>query len=146
MSGFLLGAFLAGCGPSPGDIAANLSSNNPVTREDTAKIARNFGSPEVEAALLEVAHDDDAGPEDQAPLVIGDLGNFEHIAPMTFVLFALCEGFGAVAASRAEERRAARASIVAQRGAGVAAQGLGLRLAPSSPSLQTTPFSSFMNL
>jgi HEAT repeat protein len=57
MSGLLLGALLTGCGPSPGDIAANLSSNNPVTREDTAKIARNFGSPEVEAALLEALTD-----------------------------------------------------------------------------------------
>ena len=57
MSGFFLGALLTGCGPSSEDIAANLSSNNPVTREDTAKIARNFGSPEVEAALLEALSD-----------------------------------------------------------------------------------------
>ena len=57
MPGVLFGALLAGCGPSYEDIAANLSSNNPVTREDTAKIARNFGSPEVEAALQEALRD-----------------------------------------------------------------------------------------
>lgn len=53
----LIGALTA-CGPSPDDIAANLSSNNPVTREDTAKIARNFGSPEVEAALIAALKDE----------------------------------------------------------------------------------------
>ncbi|MFT5683483.1 MAG: HEAT repeat protein [Myxococcota bacterium] len=50
-------ALLIACGPAPEDIAGNLSSANPVTREDTAKIARNFGSPEVEAALIESLQD-----------------------------------------------------------------------------------------
>jgi HEAT repeat protein len=52
MQSLLLGALLIGCGPSPEDIANNLTSTNPATREDTAKIARNFGSPEVETALM----------------------------------------------------------------------------------------------
>ena len=51
-SGLLLSALLMGCGPSSEDIATNLSSENLTTREDTAKIARNFGSEEVEAALI----------------------------------------------------------------------------------------------
>ena len=38
----LLLALLTGCGPSSEDIAGNLASSNPVTREDTAKIARNL--------------------------------------------------------------------------------------------------------
>lgn len=50
-------SLLIACGPSPEDIAANLTSFNPVTREDTAKIARNFGSPEVEAGLIEALQD-----------------------------------------------------------------------------------------
>ena len=51
---------LFACGPSPEDIAANLTSPNPVVREDTAKIARNFGSDAVEKALMEVLDDAEA--------------------------------------------------------------------------------------
>ena len=51
---------LLGCGPSPQDIATNLSSGNPVVREDTSKIARNFGSDEVESALISVLTDSEA--------------------------------------------------------------------------------------
>lgn len=40
------------CGPSSEDIASNLRSNNPMVRQDTAKIARNFGSKAVEEALI----------------------------------------------------------------------------------------------
>ena len=54
-----LSALLA-CGPSSDDIATNLSSANPVVREDTAKIARNFGSAEVEKALVGVLGDEEA--------------------------------------------------------------------------------------
>ena len=46
------------CGPSSGDIARNRQSPNPAVRVDTAKISRNFGSDEVEKALI-VALDDD---------------------------------------------------------------------------------------
>ena len=51
---------LFACGPSPDDIAKNLASANPVVREDTAKIARNFGSDAVEQALLGVLDDEEA--------------------------------------------------------------------------------------
>jgi len=44
--------FLACGGPEPEDIARNLGSKNPVVREDTARIARNFESPEVIKALI----------------------------------------------------------------------------------------------
>jgi HEAT repeat protein len=48
---------LIACGPSSSDIVSNLASINPVVREDTAKIARNFGSDAVEAALISVLDD-----------------------------------------------------------------------------------------
>jgi len=48
---------LSACGPSSEDIARNLSSDNPAIREDTAKIAKNFGSDEVEAALAKALTD-----------------------------------------------------------------------------------------
>ena len=51
---------LLACGPSSDDIARNLTSANPVVREDTAKIARNFGSESVENALIKVLDDDEA--------------------------------------------------------------------------------------
>ena len=51
---------LLACGPSSDDIATNLSSANPVVREDTAKIARNFGSTAVEEALVAVLGDAEA--------------------------------------------------------------------------------------
>jgi HEAT repeat protein len=50
MTLFVLALFA--CGPSSSDIAKNLESPNPVVREDTAKIARNFGSDTVEKALI----------------------------------------------------------------------------------------------
>ena len=50
-------SLLIACGPSSDDIANNLSSANPVVREDTSKIARNFGSPEVEAGLIDALQD-----------------------------------------------------------------------------------------
>lgn len=43
---------LLGCSPTDEDIARNLSAPNVVVREDTAKIARNFGSDAVVTALL----------------------------------------------------------------------------------------------
>jgi len=52
--------FAIACGPSSDDIAGNLASSNPVVREDTAKIARNFGSVAVEKALIGVLGDDEA--------------------------------------------------------------------------------------
>lgn len=57
MMTWLMAALLA-CGPAPEDIAQNLVSENPVVREDTAKIAHNFDSEEVRAALLRALEDD----------------------------------------------------------------------------------------
>ena len=54
-----VGIGLLGCGPEPTDIAKNLSSDNLVIREDTAKIAHNFDSPEVREALI-LALDDES--------------------------------------------------------------------------------------
>jgi len=51
---------LLACGPSSGDIVNNLQSTNPVVREDTAKIARNFGSDSVEEGLVGVLDDVEA--------------------------------------------------------------------------------------
>jgi HEAT repeat protein len=56
MIGLLLG-ILMGCGPSADSIAQNLTSENPVVREDSAKIAHNFDSEEVRAALVESLRD-----------------------------------------------------------------------------------------
>ncbi len=51
--------WILACGPSSGDIAANLKSSNPMVRQDTAKIARNFGSDAVEAALIGALSDEE---------------------------------------------------------------------------------------
>jgi len=48
----ILALVLAACSPSDEDIARNLQSPNPVVREDTAKIARNYGSTAVNQALV----------------------------------------------------------------------------------------------
>jgi HEAT repeat protein len=50
---------LLACGPSSDDVTRNLSSPNPVVREDTAKIARNVDSAEVEAALIGALGDEE---------------------------------------------------------------------------------------
>lgn len=53
----LLG-LLAACDPSDEDIARNLASPNPVVREDTAKIAKNFGSDAVNLSLIGALKDE----------------------------------------------------------------------------------------
>ena len=45
------------CGPDPADIAKNLGSENPVIREDSAKIAHNFDAPEVRSGLIALLDD-----------------------------------------------------------------------------------------
>ncbi len=50
-------AGLFACGLSSSDVARNLQSKNPVVREDTAKIARNFGSDGVEKSLMKAIAD-----------------------------------------------------------------------------------------
>jgi HEAT repeat protein len=52
MRGLLLVLVLAACDPAPEDLARNLAGPNPVVRIDTAKIAKNFDSPELRAALV----------------------------------------------------------------------------------------------
>jgi HEAT repeat protein len=48
---------LLGCPPAPEDIAKAIASENPVMREDGAKIAWNFDDPAVVAALAAVVAD-----------------------------------------------------------------------------------------
>jgi hypothetical protein len=45
-------SLVIGCGPAAEDVAVNLSSPNPVVREDSAKIARNNDSIVVHNALI----------------------------------------------------------------------------------------------
>jgi len=59
MMGVLLTVLVA-CGPSSEDIANNLSSDNPVVREDSAKIAHNFDADVVRTALLASLQDPSA--------------------------------------------------------------------------------------
>jgi HEAT repeat protein len=58
MRTLLIAVLLLACGASPDDIAKNLESDNPVIREDTAKIAHNFDSPEVREALIALLVDE----------------------------------------------------------------------------------------
>lgn len=47
----------AGCSPAAADIAKAISSENPVMREDGAKIAQNYADPLVWDALIKTLHD-----------------------------------------------------------------------------------------
>jgi HEAT repeat protein len=58
MRALWIAVLLSACGASPDDIAKNLESDNPVIREDTAKIAHNFDSPEVREGLVALLHDE----------------------------------------------------------------------------------------
>lgn len=48
---------LLACGPASEDVARAIASENPVQREEGAKIARNVGGDAVETALLDVLDD-----------------------------------------------------------------------------------------
>lgn len=48
---------LVGCGPTAEDIATAIGSDNPVMREDGAKISQNFDDPAVIEALLKIIND-----------------------------------------------------------------------------------------
>ncbi|MBM4369138.1 MAG: HEAT repeat domain-containing protein [Deltaproteobacteria bacterium] len=50
---------LVACGPSADDIAKAIASENPVMREDGAKIAQNYADEVVEQALVSVIADHD---------------------------------------------------------------------------------------
>ncbi|RME27653.1 MAG: HEAT repeat domain-containing protein [Deltaproteobacteria bacterium] len=53
----LWATLLLACGPSPEDVAAQLASENPAVREDTARRARNFNSPVVIEGLIRALDD-----------------------------------------------------------------------------------------
>ena len=57
LAALLVLGLCAACGASPDEVARNLSSPNPVVKEDSAKIADNFDSPEVRAALVVALQD-----------------------------------------------------------------------------------------
>jgi len=73
---------LLACGPSSEDIATNLRSTNPVVREDTAKIARNFGSDAVEAALIDVLADEEGRVRLNAVESLVELDCAEAVVPL----------------------------------------------------------------
>jgi HEAT repeat protein len=75
--------FLVACGPSPSDIVSNLASSNPVVREDTAKIARNFGSSTVEAALIGVLSDPEIKVRVHAVESLVSLECHDAVLPLT---------------------------------------------------------------
>ncbi len=58
MIALLLPTLLAGCSPSAADIAKAVSSDNPVMREDGAKISQNYADPLVWQALIKTLKDD----------------------------------------------------------------------------------------
>ena len=53
----ILALLLVACDPAPEDIAKAVTSENPVMREDGAKIAQNFDDPVVVEALIKVLAD-----------------------------------------------------------------------------------------
>lgn len=57
MTGALALVLLLACGPTPEDVALQLASENPAVREDTARRARNFNSPDVIQGLITALDD-----------------------------------------------------------------------------------------
>lgn len=55
---WMLLPLLVACGPSAEDIAANLSSENPVVREDSAKMAKKYDDEVVIEALIAALNDE----------------------------------------------------------------------------------------
>lgn len=53
----ILALLLVACDPAPEDIAKAVTSENPVMREDGAKIAQNYDDPVVVEALIKVLSD-----------------------------------------------------------------------------------------
>ena len=78
--------FGAACSPSDEDIARNLQSPNPVVREDTAKIAKNYGSEAVNAALIAATQDPSTTVRKNAVESLADLEASEAAAPLTALL------------------------------------------------------------
>ncbi len=76
---WLLPALVLACGPAPEDIAANLASDNPAVREDTAKIAKNFDSEAVRAALVKALDDPSEAVRLNAVDSIAEIGAEEAV-------------------------------------------------------------------
>ena len=81
-----LAAVLGACGPSSADIAKNLQSPNPVVREDTAKIARNYGSSSVNKSLIAALADPSAVVRKNAVDSLAELSATEAAQPLADLL------------------------------------------------------------
>lgn len=82
----LLLALLAACSPSDEDLARNLQSPNPVVREDTAKIARNYGSDAVNKALIAALADPSIVVRKNAVDSLAELEATEAAVPLAELL------------------------------------------------------------
>jgi hypothetical protein len=82
----LLSLLLAGCDPAPEDIAKAIGSQNPVMREDGAKIAQNYDDPVVVEALVKLLAD----PSEKVRLnAIESLAELEATAAVPALLDSL---------------------------------------------------------
>jgi HEAT repeat protein len=70
----MLALLLAACGPAPDDIARAIHADNPVQREDGAKIAANVDDPAVIDALVAVLADPSESVRLRAVASLADLG------------------------------------------------------------------------
>ena len=77
---------LTGCGPAADDIVANLSSKNPIVREDTAKIARNTDDIAVHNALITALQDPEEGVRLNAIASLVELEVLAAVAPLITVV------------------------------------------------------------
>ena len=80
--------FAWGCGPAPEDLVNNLSSANPVVREDTAKIARNFDSEPLRKALIRALSDESETVRLNAVESLTELGASEAVGSLVPLLDA----------------------------------------------------------
>ena len=77
---------LWGCDPAPEDLARNLAGPNPAVRIDTAKIAKNFDSPELRAALIASLQDPLVGVRRNAIASLAELEATEAAPALIAVL------------------------------------------------------------
>lgn len=77
---------LLACDPAPEDIAKAVTSENPVMREDGAKIAQNYDDPAVVAALVAVLAD----PSEQVRLnAVESLAELQAVSASTALIARL---------------------------------------------------------
>lgn len=81
-----LAVLLGACGPSDQDIARNLQSSNQVVREDTAKIAKNYGSDSVNKSLIAALKDPSAVVRKNAVDSLAELEATEAAQPLADLL------------------------------------------------------------